>query len=174
MRLFIAVDADPVSEELLDVQRSLSGAGLKKVSHFHITLKFLGEVADSYVPEIIGMLDSVSFPSFSFSLSGMGFFPDERRISVVWVGVDAHKEFLALHEKIDSAISSLFRPDNNFVPHVTLARVRFLEDKSSFLDSVSRIAVPDVSVDVSHFHLFRSTLTPSGPVYEIVASFGLK
>jgi len=49
-----------------------------------------------------------------------------------------------------------------------LARVKFVEDKASFVEKVKSVKVPDVKFKVDTVKLIKSTLTKQGPVYETI------
>jgi len=64
-----------------------------------------------------------------------------------------------------------FKADKRFHPHLTLARIRFLDDKNGFMKSLGNIVPPKESFVVNSFKLIRSTLSPEGPLYDVVKSF---
>src|SRR5207245_9085561 len=55
----------------------------------HLTLKFLGDVADEREPELAAALTSAAAGArtLSLALGGFGAVPDFRRPRVVWVGI---------------------------------------------------------------------------------------
>ena len=60
----------------------------------------------------------------------------------------------------------MFKPEKNFKSHITLARVKFTKNKIQFTDNLKQINIPEKEFEIKKIHLIRSTLTPSGPVYE--------
>ena len=64
-----------------------------------------------------------------------------------------------------------FKKDHDFVPHLTLARVKRIIDKEQYFKNISTISVERKKFPISHFTLFRSTLTSKGPVYEVISEY---
>ena len=94
----------------------------------HLTVKFLGERDDSFVPELTRKLDAVAsgYSPVPFTLGGVGAFPNLRRPSVVWIGAAGDTKLELLNHDVEFVCSQLGvevegRP---FRPHVTLARIR--------------------------------------------------
>ncbi|HLF94739.1 MAG TPA: 2'-5' RNA ligase family protein, partial [Planctomycetota bacterium] len=95
----------------------------------------------------------------------------------VWAGATGDLGKLAgLAAAVERAAEQVGVPREGrpFVAHVTLGRVRSLCDPGRFhalIDAQSRVPLGDDVV--GEFVLFRSTLTPLGPVYEAIARFPL-
>jgi len=174
MRVFVAVSVPKdVVEELRKAQKCLKDAKLKLVKDFHLTLKFLGEVPESKVDDIKDALKQIRFKPFKAQLTEMGVFPNQDYIRVVWVGV-SQDNFVSLQKQVDTKLEKLgFRRDKRFHPHLTLARVRFVEDKESFRRTFREIKVEKKGFEVNDFKLIKSTLTTEGAIYEDLAVFKL-
>ncbi|MFH1850370.1 MAG: RNA 2',3'-cyclic phosphodiesterase [archaeon] len=175
MRIFIAVKLPDTVVGMLDsVNSRLPDGGLRKVDRkqMHLTMKFLGEVPENQIESIISCLQAVSFEPFSVSLDGVGVFPDPRNVRVVWVGLSPAIKIIELEQKIGAALTKFsFRKDFKFHPHITLARVKLIEDRKAFSDLLETVKVEKQPFQISCFHLMKSTLAPNGPVYEELASF---
>lgn len=145
----------------------------------HLTLKFLGEVASERNEAISTRLREVAArsPSFVLRLEGVGAFPSTARPRVVWVGVTAGREELVeLARRVRAALQPEFGPDDEeFVPHLTLFRVRSPGDRAaaSELLAGSRPAPPPRNVAVEELLLKESVLGPRGAVHRTIASFRL-
>ncbi len=170
MRLFIAIDVpDVVKEHLSYLQRSLEVEGLRLVhpKNIHLTLNFLGHRED--IPVIIEKLSTVEFSPFSLHLSATGFFPSTVEPRVLWVGLEESDELIALQRQIDL----LFEPKRSFKAHLTIARMKQVDEKKDFeiVSAVQKLSVKSLSFKVSSFRLYKSTLTPLGAVYEVLETF---
>lgn len=114
---------------LLDTLQE-TGRSVRSVlpENLHLTLKFLGDVDPSTLPDLTRILESVAagHKSFEFRISGVGVFPDRRRPAVVWAGVTPQDPFQTLAADCNDAFRTLgFRPESRpFTPHLTLARIR--------------------------------------------------
>ena len=126
--------------------------------NLHLTLRFLGEVDPN---RIIKALEDVEFEPFTVKLEGVGFFPNEKFVRVVWIGVGkGSEEIERLHEEVEKRLGK----DERFVPHVTVARAKGRVE-------VLKKEFSSDEFEVGSFSLFKSTLTPKGPIYEVIASF---
>jgi RNA 2',3'-cyclic 3'-phosphodiesterase len=174
MRLFIAIEIpEDVSEKLHSLQERLIIPGkATKTRSFHLTLKFLGDVEEEKLSILIEELSKISFQPFEASLSKIGAFPNTNNPRVVWLGLEPHEIINSLQKQVDLVTQKLgFEADKKFHPHLTLARIKFLKDKRAFKDTLEDIAPPSASFKIDSFKLIRSTLTPEGPVYEVLESF---
>ncbi|MFH0870275.1 MAG: RNA 2',3'-cyclic phosphodiesterase [archaeon] len=176
MRIFIAVELpDAVRESIKELKADFKLIrSLRFVSkeNIHITLKFLGEVSDDRMKLVISALKKVKFSPIKLSLGKIGVFPDEKNIRVLWVDAEPAEPLVRLKETIDAALPR-FKDDHPFKTHITIARVGMLshDDKKRFIELVSSKHVAKKDFSVQKFALFKSTLTPSGPVYEKIAEF---
>ena len=160
MRLFVAIDVtEDIEDYFRDIQRNLQVKGLSLSKHFHITLKFLGEVNEAKLSDIDTNLKLISFEKFKVKLADIGSFP-----RVVFVGTEKNESLMQLQTKIINALPS-FPDDHSFHPHFILARIKPFTDKLKLKDVVKSIKTKEMSFPVSEFKLKKSELTPSGPIY---------
>lgn len=172
MRLFIAIDFSELRDYFAELQKSLPrNTKLSLTRSFHITLKFLGDVQPDKVETIISNLKIIKFQKFSAFLDSIGIFPSENYIRVVWVGVKPEERFLELQKNIDESLKLLFKKEKDFKAHITLARVKYLEDKKQFLEQLNKIKIENKKIGIKNFRLIKSTLTPKGPIYEDLGVF---
>ncbi len=182
MRLFVSVDLADLSEGIAEAQSLVgeaSGLRFPDPDQAHVTLKFLGETDESRlsaVREAVGsaVADAAVAP-FEAHVGGIGAFPSEDYISVVWVGVDDGGAMARLHEEIEDRTTALGfeAADHEFTPHVTIARMDHAGGKER-VQSVLRNCDPAVGrTTVSEVRLMESTLTDEGPVYETVDRYPL-
>lgn len=172
MRLFIAIDFNELKDYFFELQKHLpKNAKLSLTKTFHITLKFLGEVQPDKVEEIISKLKTIKFEPFKTFLDSIGIFPSENYIRVVWIGLKPEDKVLELQKQIDESLSKLFKKEKDFKSHITLARVKYPEDKKQFLEQLKKIKVENKKIEIKDFRLMKSTLTPKGPIYEDLMVF---
>lgn len=172
MRLFIAIDFNELKDYFIKLQKLLpKNAKLSLTRTFHITLKFLGEVQPDKVENMIDALKKIKFEPFSVFLDSIGIFPSENYIRVVWAGINPEEKVLELQKNIDEALKPMFKKEKDFKAHITLARVKYPEDKKSFVQQIKNIEVENKKIEVKDFRLIKSTLTPKGPIYEDLKIF---
>jgi 2'-5' RNA ligase len=176
MRLFIAIELpEDIKKGLAQVQDDLRKNGASatwtRPEGIHLTLKFLGEVVEARVPEIMQALtDAVrGAERFRVEVSGAGAFPSERNPRVLWVGVAGDFEKLAtLQAAVEGAMEKLgFEPEERkFSPHLTLARIKFLRPRDNWQNAIE--GIKNVSLggfEADRVSLMKSELKPSGAVY---------
>lgn len=174
MRTFIAVDLpQEAKDELAAIREQLSAAAAKmSLAHdFHLTLKFLGEITPAKVDAVKSCLSRVSFKRFTASFSGIGVFPSESYVRVVWAGIGPEDDFIRLQQQIDKALDKEFPKEKGFKPHITLARVKLVSDKQQFQQQLQQIKIKNVKFAVDSFKLKKSTLSNKGVVYEELAVY---
>ena len=149
----------------------------------HLTLKFLGNIPQSKIPEIVAGTTKASqgIPPFTLETSDLGAFPNLRRPSVFWLGIDGNMEKVCtLQKRIDDELKPMgFVPEKRaFTPHLTLARIRetaSLQNRNDFGNLVSRTHFCSKNViEVKGINLIRSQLQPTGAVYSRLAEVDLR
>ncbi len=186
IRAFIAIELpDGVKRELTALQAKLAvepARGIKWVSPdgIHLTLKFLGWVAPDGIDAVkLAIGEAVkSFRPFELGISDLGGFPNLRRLDVVWCGLVGDLAHLSgLQQSIENIVSPLGYPTEKraFSPHLTLARLREDVDPGARQSLAKKIASmkfePGLPIPVDSVSLMRSTLLPSGAVYDCLDIF---
>ena len=124
-RVFSAVNIeDEKLLERLENIRDVLNLGFNPVKRekMHITLEFFADIDEEEIDKIKQAMDEISLDSFTADIKGIGAFPSEDHIRVVWAGIEA-EEFQELYRQVsDHPVDS----DNNheFKPHITLMRVK--------------------------------------------------
>jgi len=182
MRAFIAIPCpDELKGGMTEIQESIKGMGkmtLVKPENIHLTLKFLAEVDESKIPEIKERLESLpNLQNFEISLRGIGVFPSLNYIRIIWVGVDKGADKITeIHSEIDQRLKELkFKPDKNFHPHLTLARVKFPKKKEEMKEFIQKnFTLPLGSFPAEKIELMQSRLSPKGPEYSSIHEIELR
>ncbi len=185
MRAFIAIEIpDEIKREMAKVQDRLKGSGVEaswtRPEGIHLTLKFLGEVEETRVPEIMDALTRAadSMNRFRLDVAGAGAFPGPKSARVAWIGVSGDLEKLsALQAAVEEAMVGLGmeRDDRKFTPHLTLARIKYIRSRDAWLDALSAIKdirLPEFEVDA--VSLMKSELKRTGAVYTEIGRVELR
>lgn len=168
--MFIAIDLpNEPKEKLFLLNKELTFEGIKPVElgNLHITLKFLGEIDAGSIGGIEQSLREVKFNRFKIKLNGVGVFPNERYIQVVWVGCES-AELKTLADSIKNALGTMFSKEE-FSAHLTIARVKRKVDLSAFLAAHKNEQFGEF--EVGAFVLKSSQLSREGPKYSDLAVF---
>jgi 2'-5' RNA ligase len=171
MRLFVAVPLpDELKAKIADLGKEIEQDGIKlvKPENMHITLKFIGDVEEHKIGDIEQSLREASFSGFTCDAKGVGVFPNENYIRVVWTGAESDGKLEALAEKVGKALAGYGKKDR-FSSHITIARVKRRVDLKAFLEKHRQDELGPF--DVSRFELMSSELKPGGPEYSVVATF---
>ncbi len=179
MRAFLSYDIDDLNflGRVHSVQNELIsiGADLKIVNPkiLHFTIRFLGEIDEVDKTDIISTLRGrVEEFELVISFKGLGTFPDERRISVVWIGIDPksgkemEKQAAIVNNLLKSVHTLQTVDDERFSPHVTIARVRSGRNKEELVNFVrENRSIEFGTTKIRNLRLKQSVLTPHGPEY---------
>lgn len=170
MRLFVAVPVPAeLKEKLAALGSEIDQDGIKRVKpeNMHLTLKFLGELDESKMPEIQEKLKAISFSPFSCSLKNIGVFPNENYIKVIWAGCESGGTLEALAKQVITTLHD-YGDNRDFTAHLTIARVRKKLDLKDFLQKHKEDVFGEF--EVKEFHLVKSVLKPGGPEYSVLAT----
>lgn len=175
IRSFICIE---IPEEILfrlkNVQDHLKphsrGVRWVRSEGIHLTLKFLGDVAERRLPDIARavQLAAQNIKPFDISLNGFGAFPDFRRPRIFWIGIQENAGMLVrLQRRIEEELEKEgFQAEKRpFTPHLTLGRVKSNDN----IGAVSRILSAE-NIGVAEFRareivIKKSELQPSGALY---------
>lgn len=179
MRLFLALNLPKKARQKIQrAARPLTQQELPvrwvDLDHYHVTLKFLGDVRGERVEEIQAAADRVAGATVPFEaeLDGFGAFPTIRRPSTLWVGVEATPELRCLKQDLEWALSELGfdKEIRAFHPHLTLGRATGRGGAGAFrgLDDLTAEMEVDASFKVRTVDLMRSRLSREGPRYTLL------
>jgi 2'-5' RNA ligase len=180
-RLFVAIKIHP-SREFLETYNSLK-TGLKfakitwvRPESIHITLKFFGETEERRIPDISKVLHEVAgrHKPFISELVNVGIFGSSYDPKVIWFGIEKSEPLKELGIDVLQSVEKIGweKDRQNFVPHLTVGRIKFIPDKHLFqsvIDDHKKTRMQEFRV--SEFHLYESILLKEGPVYKVIESF---
>lgn len=168
MRLFIGLPVPSrVSQALACAARA---TGLPKArwtppENMHLTLVFLGEVAEERLPCIFRQLEALESPTLQIKFNAFDMFP---RAGVLFASVEPAPVLLYLQYQVVARIHDCgFALDERpYHPHITVARFQ-----GPARLTPHRLVLPAElrrSFDVDRINLYRSHTTPEGPQYEVL------
>ena len=183
MRLFVALELDPAirsaAASLIGALRARAGEQAPHArmawvppERLHITLLFIGDVADGAAAAVMAALEPpLAMTPFVVQIAGLGAFPARGRPRVLWSGVHAGSAGLVhIATDVQRRLSSagIAVEDRPLTPHLTLARVRDgigLHPARLFAGFED---TPLGEMTVSAITLFESRLSPAGPQYQVM------
>jgi 2'-5' RNA ligase len=183
MRLFVALEAP--TETLTKLQDALMYLqGLKhkdinwvKPENLHLTVNFIGEVAEHRLPELKALLarQVQRFTAPSLRAEGIELFP-HRFPRLIWLKLSGDDEVLkTLNRQTLSSLRALgIEADAKSLKlHVTLGRIKS-QQSADFERAAMMYSFPEEERVWGTLSLYRSILHPSGPKYEIIEQYDLK
>jgi RNA 2',3'-cyclic 3'-phosphodiesterase len=138
----------------------------------HLTLKFLGEVAEDELDRVKRALEPIreNHEPFEVTTSDFGAFPSAKRARILWIGIEEGSRRLST---VASDVENLLEPvgfereNRPYVPHLTLGRARARRTR---LDS-TRTPPPNLRFTVSGVELVESASGKNGVTYSILATY---
>ena len=180
MRLFVALEIpcavrDNLATLINDLRITAPKARWVRPENIHVTLKFIGEILPDKLEDIRGALSGVhSERPVELNFRGLGFFPNAKRPSVLWAGIDASPNLPSLAGGIDRSLEKVGFPREQraFVPHLTIARFQPPRIHETLQSAIAQSSGRDFgSLRTKEFHLVESKLKPSGAEYTTLESF---
>ena len=172
MRCFIGIDLPFVAiKEIQKLQKKLESyfAGrLTSSENLHLTLKFLGKIEDSVINDVKKRLSPIKHPPFELIIKDIGVF-SQKFIKIIWVKVSD----VPLQPLVDNCLNDIFKLENRFMGHITIARVKSLADKNSFLQLINKTRVNEISFMIRDFYLKESIFTKDGSIYKDIDRYKL-
>ena len=175
MRLFIALQiSKDAEEECKRIQSIFPAEGIVKTKGYHLTLKFLGEVKEELLAELKNQLLHVKQQRCVLHLSALGFFPSKLEPKVIWIGVEGEVFFRELLGKIDKVLTPLFPPEKQFMPHITLARVKKNNPElERAVNEADKILVQEIAIPCNEFILYHNILGKEGAIHKEIIKIPL-
>lgn len=163
----VSIEDQEVLKELKEVQDHLNlGFNPVDPEKMHITLQFFQDVTANEIDELKKTIDNVDIETFTLELQGVGVFPSNDYIRVIWAGAESQrmhrlKEAVSRHTVEDDN-------DNSFKPHVTLLRVENVsgDRKRKLQKTLSEFEDHRFgTINVERIDLYESVLNSKGTVY---------
>ena len=176
MRTFVAIfPPQRVREALFRAARDLPASKAFRLigpEKLHLTLKFLGNVAEDDLSRVEQALEPLRgrHEPFEVSTSDFGAFPSERRARILWAGVgEGSGPLRVVAQSVDDLLepAGFGREHRPYVPHLTLGRARGpgvkIEDTS--------VSLPTLRFSVSGVDLVESVPGEGGVTYSVLETY---
>ena len=182
IRVFLAIDLDDdlkpkinkIIKEFKEIDTRIKYVDLLNL---HLTLKFFGDIDVDGLNVLENAISTVikEFKPFDINIKGCGAFPNNNHIKVIWVGIDDDLILKELHDKLDAEFAKLgFDKDKKFSSHLTIGRMKSAKNKDKVKSVIEEFSDVEIgTMKVNNIILKKSTLTPSGPIYEDLIEFNL-
>jgi 2'-5' RNA ligase len=186
-RLFIALPLpNKLARELSRIQQALQSPQFavrwSPVNKMHLTLAFLGDTERSAQAPLRAQLQQslATVQQFPLQLAPLGCFPNSRRPSVVWAGVnDLEQGLIPLHQIIVQTLRALELPFDAkpFRAHLTLGRTKrdaSPAQQAHIGQTIQQSPSPEpITWVADQVRLYSSDLQPSGALYKVIDQWDL-
>lgn len=179
-RLFAAIKIHPSPRYISlfnELSSSLRHERIKWVEpeNMHLTLKFLGETDEAKIPSICQAIKAASAQSkpFTLKIANSGIFGSHYDPKIIWFGIEKQDELGSLAQNIFTELGKCgWEADRqNFVPHLTIGRIKELKDKLLFQQIICKYNTVEIQEEyVREITLYESILRREGPLYVNVFS----
>ena len=147
--------------------------------NLHLTLSFIGSIDLDRIAKLKLVLDDISKEkSFNITVDGTGSFPSFEKPRILWLDIAKGREELVLIQNKVEQIVSPFKEEQkeeNFVPHITIGRVKdFNKNINLDLSTFSNAVYSDIQIPVKTIYLLKSQLLDTGVEYSIISKYSLK
>ena len=184
-RLFVAVSvqlSDSFLNTKLKLQNELAREQIVwvKPELQHLTLRFLGQTPESRIDSLKQILQELAAESVPFELQidKIGVFGSRYAPTTLWFGFSHFEPFRTLFDNLEPKLVSIgYEPNyGNFVPHLTIGRIKKIENKKKFTELVTSLQTSLIpqTLKIDHIELIKSKLMPSGPKYTPLETFRFK
>lgn len=181
MRIFIAVDIDePVRRRIGEIQQALiETTGLRKGAvkwvrpeQIHLTLKFLGEVADEALPDVCRITAQAATKGRSFDLEVRGLGTFGRPPRVLWAGMQVVPELAALQKDLELQLAQAgWAPEHRaYAAHLTLCRINDPKAGRRLAEACQEYRTTFIGpVSIDEVVVYESRLSREGAIYTAVS-----
>lgn len=130
--------------------------------HFHLTLRFLGQVKGSLQAELISLLKQLPHHPIPLRPTHIIGLPTTGKIHTLAWGFEQNTQINKVYEDLNGSLTALgFEvPKRAFLPHVTFVRSK------KALTTLPTLPVSIQPSHATHISLISSELTPDGPIYQ--------
>jgi len=183
IRIFIAITLpEAIIEKIEIIQAKLkkTGADVKwvKPTNIHLTLKFLGYIADGELSKVKDKLTKIAqeFSPFSVYIEGINGFPSMDNPRVIWIGISKGAELVkGINKAVEENLSKagLLREERPFHPHLTLGRCRSAKHKDKLIKEMKEQSTFIGELKINKISIYKSTLTSQGPIYNRLGNAAL-
>ena len=170
MRCFIGINLPSTAiKEIERLQNIIEPHFIGKITeskNLHLTLKFLGEIDNDTLKKVKKKLFLIKFQPFELYINKLGVF-SKKFVKIVWVKVSN----VPLQQLIDNSLADIFEKEWRFMGHITIARIKNLKNKNSFLELINKTKVNKIVFMIKEFYLKESILQKEGPVYKVISRY---
>lgn len=159
-----------------ELKRKLTYKNWPDYRDLHITLKFLGPVADNKREQLKeALLQIEGLQKFSIEVGSIGTFGKSDQPRVLWAGVSKTKALSAIQQKVEALLVNIgFQAESReFHPHITLAKKWLGNPAADVLKEIKKQFTEIQQLHVDEIVLYQ--IHPTKTIkYEVVQTYKLQ
>ena len=181
IRLFVALKIpDTVKSEIFKhcyaASENPSEYRWETENKIHLTLKFIGEVKEEFLPQIVDELEFIkNYSSFDCKISRFGFFFRDNEAKILWCNIETDDSIISLVDELNSRLEKfeIEVEKRKFKGHLTLLRIK-KQVTENFIKRIKEYKFNPVVFNSSEVALIQSVLKPGGSEYKVLKIYELK
>lgn len=150
-------------------------AGWEKAEKLHLTLKFLGDSDEKQIARLFEIVEDISKinSNLKLQIANPNAFPASGNARVLWLGIEGDVEKLReINSVLENECEKIgFKKNKKFKPHLTIARIRELDNSPDLIQRHLENKIEPVEFKVSSIVIYESRLQPTGSVYRKLKEF---
>lgn len=184
MRLFLGFAPAAAERDIYQLCQSITGAQVLPAElplrwvpseNWHVTLAFLGEIANARLVQLVDVLTPVitEHSQMQLSFEALAWFPSTSKARMLTLLAEALDPLLNLQREVVAELRrEAFHTERRaYRPHLTLAR---LKGRRKDYAPPALPAIEPLTLQLQEVILFESVQAGPAPVYEPLQQFGLR
>lgn len=180
IRLFVALEIpenvkDQVFEHCYKATEKQSELRWEPKEKIHLTLKFIGEVNEEFLPKIKEEINFVeNYTSFACTISKFGFFFRDKQAKILWCNLETDESLFSLVDELNNRLEKfdIEIEKRKFKGHLTLSRIK-LPVSEELIQYVKRFSFKPIKFTADRISLIQSVLKPYGSEYKVLKNYEL-
>jgi 2'-5' RNA ligase len=180
IRLFVALKIpDEVKAEIFShshAAENQSGCRWEANDKVHLTLKFIGEVKEEFLQQIIDELEFIkSYSSFNCKISKFGFFFRNNEPKILWCNLETDDSIISLVDEVNNRLQrfEIETEKRKFKGHLTLLRIKNRVSEE-FIKRFKEYKFDPIKFNSNQIAVIQSVLKPTGSEYKVLKIYELK
>ena len=181
IRLFVALEIpDEIKNKIFTVLQEIpeysSGYRWEPKDKIHLTLKFIGDVREELLDDIISEIEFVKdYSAFNCTISKFGFFFRDNNPVILWCNFETDDKINSLVTDLNARLNKFGIDEDmrKFKGHLTLLRIK-KSVSNNFIKSFKEFKFEPIRFDCNTITLIQSFLKPSGSEYKVLKIYELK
>jgi len=183
IRAFIALELSPqFRKELKKIQKNLkhlSGEISWTIpENLHLRVYFLENISQEQLSSVEKIKTNIAkkIKSFPIALGVLGLFQFKYDNQILWAGISSgYSQVTQINTLFSKELSALNikAGDKHFHPHITLARIKSLENKTELTKLIDNIKPNIANEEITKLVLYKSELNSTGAIYSKISEVEL-